>query len=243
MPDIIASLATSTDENVMSTPLPRLTAVAYRPAVAQLVQPINSSYRCITLDENVMSTPLPRLTAVAYRPAGTASPARSPAPAHPCYCALIPRWYISVNQRVLLLLAGDVEVNPGPWAWKKLNEVSSKELDKVLSKFGMITKTDASINIKINVLQCSMIYHKYFAKYNVNQLLVAFGKKGVVMELKAEDESVRIGNEGIDREIFPVPFVRKKLKTQRKDSGVKATLRIFITSVLKYQFQKSYTSS
>ena len=135
-------------------------------------------------------------------------------PSSPCYIS-------NVNQRFLLLLAGDIEANPGPlpWTWKKLDEVSSTEIDKILSEFGMITKNDASIKVKTNVLQCSIIYHKHFSKYNLNQILAGFTKKGNLMELRSDDEAVKFGEQGICQEQFPCAICAKEVKDS--DQGLR----------------------
>ena len=124
-----------------------------------------------------------------------------------------------VNRSFLLLLSGDVERNPGPIKWKKLNEATSNDLDKILSKFGLITNSDASLKIKLNVLQCSVLYHKNFSKFNLPQILAGFGKQGKLLELKSEDESVKFGVNGIDLIPYPCAICAKEVDDTEGPTG------------------------
>ena len=126
----------------------------------------------------------------------------------------------SFNMYFLLLIAGDIETNPGPIKWKKLNELSINEIDKVLSKFGLLTKGEMSLNNKLSVLECSVIYHKHFSKFNQTQILAGFGRQGKLTELKSEDESVRFGQDGIHQQIqFPCAICAKEVEDTEGPTG------------------------
>ena len=79
-----------------------------------------------------------------------------------------------------------------------------------------MTNVDAALKLKLNVLQCSVLYHKHFSRFDISQVLAGFGRHGKLTEVKAEDESVKLGTNGIEQLPFPCAICAKEVEDNKE---------------------------
>ena len=123
----------------------------------------------------------------ARRPAGAgARGARGP-PGHPhqqlvCY---------SINLRFLLLLAGDVEVHPGPTTFTPLPDLNHEQIDQILKRFQLVCR-NPNRETRIEVVKCIDLFDKKFSGYLDKDVLVGFNRSGNFQDMKSRDDKVRL---------------------------------------------------
>ena len=78
---------------------------------------------------------------------------------------------------------------------------------------------DAPLKTKLNILQCSAVYHKHFSKFDVTRIVAGFGNKSKLIELKTDDDTVKFGSNGIEVMQFPCAMCSKEVDDTNGTSG------------------------